>query len=70
MIFLITGAFIILGLFQIPKLVKKKHWSDLAVFCALFAIAYGLCMMLALDIEIISPAEAVESVLNALNIHY
>ncbi|MFZ5975669.1 MAG: hypothetical protein ACOYU3_09780 [Bacillota bacterium] len=70
MIILITLAFIMYAVYQIPRLVKKKHWSDLAVFCGLFAIAYGLCMMLALGIEITSPAKAVEGILNALNLHY
>ena len=70
MIILVTGAFILLGVYQIPKLIKKKHWNDLIVFCGLTLVAYILCAMLALGITIPSPAKAIENVWNALNLHY
>lgn len=70
MIIAVVIIFILYGLYQIPRIVKKKHWSDLVVFCFFFAAAFILCAMLALKIEIPSPSKAVEGLLNALNLHY
>lgn len=70
MVILITAAFVLLAVYQVPKLIKRKHWSDLTVFGVLALTAYALCVALALGIEITSPAEAIKDALNALNLHY
>jgi len=70
MIIAVVIAFVLYGIYQIPRIVKKKHWSDLIVFSFFFAAAFLLSAMFSLGIEIPSPYKAVEGLLNALNLHY
>ena len=70
MIVILTVAFGALGIYQIPKMVKKKYWTDLGVFCILFALGYTLCLLEVLDIPYPNFPSIIEPILDALNLHY
>jgi putative effector of murein hydrolase len=70
MIIAVAAAFLALALYQIPRLVKKKYWSDLVVFCVLLAAGCLLSLMLAAGIPIPSPSKGVKALLEALELHY
>lgn len=59
MIFLILiYAFIIV--INVPGLIKRKEWRELAVFSVLCVIAFALGLMYVLDIHIPSPMKGLQ----------
>jgi hypothetical protein len=70
MIILLVLVYIVIGLFQIPNLIKKKYWRDLAAFSCFIIAAFALSLLYSLDINIPSPFIAVHYVLDALHMHY
>ncbi|AHF09461.1 hypothetical protein DEHRE_04720 [Dehalobacter restrictus DSM 9455] len=60
MIFLLTIAFVAIGLFEIPALVRNKHWRELAVFSVFFVLAFILALLQAADVKIPSPVKGME----------
>lgn len=70
MIALVVVVFVFYGLYQIPRIVQRRQWNELVVFCLFFGAGFLLSAMLALGIAMPSPSEAVEGFLNALNLHY
>ncbi|AFV06281.1 hypothetical protein DCF50_p2278 [Dehalobacter sp. CF] len=60
MIFLLTITFVAIGLFEVPALVRNKHWRELTVFSVLFVSAFILALLQAADVKIPSPVKGVE----------
>jgi len=59
-IFLLTITFIAIGLFEVPALVKNKHWRELTVFSVFFVLAFVLALLQASDVKIPSPVRGLE----------
>lgn len=49
-------AFIIMALIEVPGLVRKKHWRELAVFSVILTLAFVISVYQVKDIEILNPA--------------
>lgn len=52
MIFLLIAVFIFMILYEVPGLIKKRYWKELAVFSFLISIAFFISLMQVLKIEI------------------
>ncbi|NBJ15499.1 MAG: hypothetical protein FNP40_07960 [Dehalobacter sp. 4CP] len=60
MIFLLTITFVAIGLFEVPALVRNKHWRELTVFSAFFVFAFILAILQAVDVNIPNPIKGIE----------
>ncbi len=52
MIFLITIAFTVIGLIEIPGLAQKKLWWELIIFSTLLSLGFLLSVLLTLGISL------------------
>lgn len=70
MIYLILiYAFIIM--INVPGLIKRKEWKELAVFSIMYVIAFALGLMYVLDIPIPSPMKGLQHlIVDMLGIEY
>jgi len=57
MIFLLVIVFIVVILFEVPSLIRKKHWRELGVFSILLSIAFVMSLLLTIGIKLPSPAK-------------
>ena len=55
MILLLIIAFAILIPIDLPGLIRKKHWRELAVFSVLILIGFSICLLQILDIQVPNP---------------
>jgi predicted permease len=53
-------AFIFIGWLEIPKLLKKKHWNELATFLVLLLIGFTLNFLYIIDVKLPSPNKGIE----------
>lgn len=51
MMILIVMAFFSLALLEIPGLIEKKYWRELAVFSLLLALGFILSLLLTLGVQ-------------------
>lgn len=70
MIIIVCFAFLLIAAFQIPRLVKRKEWKDLTVFCLFLFTGFVLNLLLVLGVEIPSPTLAIEAFLDMLGLHF
>jgi len=63
---LLILTFIIILIFELPGLIRKKYWKDLTVFLALLIIAFVLSLLQTIGIIIPSPAKYIETIINNL----
>ena len=66
MLLLLILTFIIILIFELPGLIRKKYWKDLTVFLALLIIAFVLSLLQTIGIIIPSPAKYIETIINNL----
>lgn len=59
-IMLLIYAFI--GFFQVPGLIKEKHWRELIVFSIFYTAAFILSLLYVLDIKILSQFQVMKDV--------
>lgn len=59
MIILLMITFAVIGIIEVPGLVKQKHWRDLAVFSAFFIFAFILALLQSMGIKIPSPIKGI-----------
>ena len=52
---LLVLAFILLALFEVPGLIKKKHWRELIVFSVILTLAFVISFYQFKDIDIPNP---------------
>ena len=64
MVLLLILVFIIIILYEVPELIKKKYWRELIVFSALLTIGFVLSLLQTLGYTIPSPVEAIENIIN------
>ena len=60
MVILIILGYIIIGAVEIIPLIKKKQKKELIVYSVFFVSAFIISLLLALGVEIPSPAEYIE----------
>jgi hypothetical protein len=71
MIFLLTITFVAIGLFEVPALVRNKHWRELTVFLVFFLLAFILALLQTVGVKIPSPIKGVDHLLrDILKLHY
>jgi O-antigen/teichoic acid export membrane protein len=71
MVLLIILFYGIVALFQIPALIKKKHWRELMAFSFFLVLAFVLNLLQALDINIPNPAKGIQYVVeDVLHLKY
>lgn len=70
MIFLLL-IYACIFIINVPGLVKRKEWRELAVFSIFYVIAFALGLMYVLDIPIPSPMEGLQHlIVDILGIEY
>ena len=57
MIILLTAVFAGMVLIEVPRLAKKKYWRELAVYSILMALAFVVCLLYALHVDIPNPVK-------------
>jgi len=57
MIALLIVAFAVILLIQVPKLIKKKYWRELLVYSVLMTLAFVMCLLYALHVDIQNPVK-------------
>lgn len=57
MIFLLSAAFLILILAEVPGLIREKSWRELAAYSILMALAFLVCAAGILEINIPNPVK-------------
>ena len=68
---IVIMIYVAVAIYQIPKLVDKQLWKDLAAFCALCAMAFALGILFSADVKIPSPMEWVRILIeDILHIKY
>jgi hypothetical protein len=63
---LLVAALIVLALYEIPAMVKRKHWRDLAVFSALSLMVFTVTLLLLMNVDVPSPLRLVEALADAI----
>mgnify|MGYP000268292324 CR=1 FL=1 len=58
---LVLLVFGIIALFEVPPLVKKKMWRELAAFSAYLALGLALSLPQALGLKVPNPTKAIEA---------
>ncbi len=66
MIIVIIIGYVLIGLIEITPLVKNKRFRELSLYCVLFVSAFILSILLALDVEITSPAVIIEKIVTSI----
>ncbi len=66
MIALIIIGFIGVALFDVPALIRKKHWYELKVYSFFLLIAFTLAMLTTLGVKIPSSAKGIEYLIKDL----
>lgn len=60
MIFLLLSAFIGVILFEVPSLIRKKHWRELVVFSIFLSIAFVMALLPTIGVKIPSPPKGID----------
>lgn len=70
MIFLLM-IYAFIFIINVPGIIKRKEWRELAAFSIMYAIAFALGLMYVLDIPIPSPMKALQHLfVDILGIEY
>lgn len=59
MIVLLTIAFLGVVLFEVPDLIRKKHWRELIAFSVFLSLAFGLAVLQIFGVKIPSPIRGI-----------
>ena len=59
-ILMLISAFIFIAWLEIPQLLKKKHWNELATFVVLFVIGFTLSFLHSIDVNLPNPNKGIE----------
>lgn len=66
MIALLLILFTGIILFEVPGLVKKKMWRELAAYSVYMTVGMVLCILVVLGIEVPNPAKPLEALFKPL----
>jgi hypothetical protein len=71
MIFLLISIFIGIGLFEVPKLVRNKHWRELVVFAVFLLLAFVMTLLETLGVKLPNPSKGQEFIMkDLLHLYY
>ncbi len=71
MIFLLIGVFIGVILFEVPTLIRQKHWRELTVFSVLLSMAFLIALLEIIGVNLPSPAKGVDYIIrDILQLNY
>nr|WP_045576672.1 hypothetical protein [Desulfosporosinus sp. I2] len=71
MTFLLMSVFLGIILFEVPKLIRNKHWRELIVFSSLLSMAFILSLLQILDVKVPSPFEGINFLIrDVLHLNY
>lgn len=59
-------AFLGMALLEVPGLLRRRLWRELAAFATLLAIGFTLSFLQVLGVRIPSPNEGIESLIKAI----
>ena len=66
MIFLLVLAYAVLIAFEVPKLVREKSWRELVAYSVLMSLAFALCVLKILNIEVWNPVKTTQYFVKSL----
>lgn len=64
MIVFVIIAYAVIGFYEIFPMVKNKQRKELALYSVIFSLAFVLSILLSLGVEIPSPADPIEKVVD------
>lgn len=67
MITLLILAFVGIALYEIPKLVRKKHLHDLVVFSSFFMFAFLFSFLQSIGVKFPNPLTVITNIVKLLN---
>ncbi|HHT84670.1 MAG: hypothetical protein ACOX34_01100 [Bacillota bacterium] len=62
---LLVAALVLVFLYEVPVMVKHKHWRDLVVFSVLSLSVFITSLLMLIKVNVPSPMRLVEAVVNA-----
>lgn len=65
-VILLIAVFIVIGLFEVPKILKKGLWRELLVFSSLLILGFTLSVLIALEVPLPSPVKGIRSLMNPI----
>jgi len=65
-IFLLIMVFIGIILFEVPNLIREKHWRELTVFSVFLLLAFILSLLQTIGVKILSPMQGIQYVFKDL----
>ena len=69
MIVFLIAAFAVILIVEVPAMIKKKQWRELAVYSVLMAIAIVVSVMYVLDLNVPNPVKNSQYTVKALVEH-
>jgi hypothetical protein len=63
---LLVGAFALIAVYEIPGMVKERHWRDLSAFSALLLFTLVLSILLYARVDVPNPVKWIEAVVHSL----
>lgn len=71
MIFLLISVFIGIILFEVPSLIRNKHWRELVVFSSLLFFAFILALLQILGVDVPSSSKGIDFLIrDVLHLNY
>lgn len=67
MIILLIILYLAIIAFEVPRLVKKKHWRDLVAFSVFMALAVAISLPLALGAKLPNPTKLLVAIFGPLS---
>lgn len=67
MVVLLVLAFLAIIWLEVPGLVKKKAWRELAAFSVFLALGFALALPQVLGLEVPNPNKAIEALFRPLS---
>ena len=63
-------CFCLIALLDLPSLIRRKDWKDMAVFCFVFLLALAVSILNELKVEIPSTILTADKLMRQIGIHY
>ncbi|HBW35597.1 MAG: hypothetical protein VR66_25730 [Peptococcaceae bacterium BRH_c23] len=71
MIFLLISVFIGIILFEVPSLIRNKHWRERVVFSSLLFLAFILTSLQTVGVQLPNPSKGIDFLVrDVLHLNY